>query len=252
MSVYKTIPKNPQAVSAGCDTLPPWQVERCQILQAACVRIKARVARGEKFKTSIRRTAGRLNGQTFKSDLSRRLKLSVNTLIRVYYTWKKAGETIEVFQFGYARHYSLFTSLVIARFADHILAHPQWSIETCWNKFSSHLLNFRGKWRPAKKGSPGRDEKGDGNRIQGAGNRNLPQLKMTSPTSIMDASSAKKPWATNPRGQERECHNPSGHGQQLFSQSNVATFSPACATSPDSNSPMALRDRHSSCHGTCG
>jgi len=132
------------------EILPPWQIERCQKLQVACLAVKARLARGEKLLRSIRIVAGCFNGRTFKSDLSRRFKLSASTLTRLYYTWKNAGEKIEVFRSGHRRRYSLFTSLVIARFADHILAHPQWSIETTWKKFSSHRSNFRGSWRPAK------------------------------------------------------------------------------------------------------
>ncbi len=131
--------------------IPIWQKERALLLQKACIRVKARIARGGKLLRSVRLVARSMNGRTFKSDPGRTLKLSPKTLLPLYYKWRVNGESPAVFTLYYSSRHSLFTNLVIARLADVLLAHPNRSFKSTWNVFSSHRSNFKGRWRPAKK-----------------------------------------------------------------------------------------------------
>lgn len=137
--------------SAGGDNLPPWQCERAAILQRACERVKSRVGRGAGLLRSVRVVARGNNGKRFKTDPKRTLKLSRNTLLRLYYAWHKGGETAGVFRLKFSQRHSLFTNLVILRFADFLVAHPQRTFESAWNMFSARRSNFKGRWRPVKR-----------------------------------------------------------------------------------------------------
>lgn len=136
---------------AGGDNLPPWQVERARILQKACQRIKGRTDRGQELLRNVRIVARSLDGRAFKTDPARRLKLTAKTLLRLFYAWRANGGTAAVFRFRYTCRHSLFTNLVMARFADFLMTHPQRSFQSNWNIFSSRRSNFRGRWRPAKR-----------------------------------------------------------------------------------------------------
>ncbi|HTR41506.1 MAG TPA: hypothetical protein VMH87_07810 [Pseudomonadales bacterium] len=136
--------------ATGSDSLPPWQRERMAILQRACERVKRLAARHGLLK-SIRMVAGNLNGRWFKSDPCRALKLSPKTLTERYYAWRAAGETAAAFRFKYSCRHALFRSLVMAKFADFLIAHPHRSFESNWNIFSSRPSNFRGGWRTAER-----------------------------------------------------------------------------------------------------
>ena len=138
-------------VAARPENLPPWQLERMAILQRACERVKERRARGERLLRSIGKVARSLNGQPFKSDPARKLKLSPNTLLRWYYAWCAKGESESAFRLKFTACHSLFKALVIAKFADFLMAHPRRSFRVNWNIFSSRPGNFRGRWRPAKR-----------------------------------------------------------------------------------------------------
>jgi len=91
------------------------------------------------------------NGRRFKSDPGRSLKLSRKTLLRLYYAWLVDGKSATALRLRYARRHSLFSSLVIAKFADFLICHPQRSFKGNWNIFSSRRINFRGGWRPVKR-----------------------------------------------------------------------------------------------------
>lgn len=138
-------------VAARPDNLPPWQLERMAVLHRACERVKERRARGERLLRSIGKVARSLNRQPFKSDPARKLKLSPNTLLRWYYAWCANGESKAAFRLKFTACHSLFKSLVIAKFADFLMAHPRRSFRVNWNIFSSRPGNFHGRWRPAKR-----------------------------------------------------------------------------------------------------
>src|SRR5215469_6686947 len=103
----------PLAQTSG-DNLPLWQTERAQILQKACERIKARMARGQGVLHTVRIVAQSLNGQPFKCDPARRLRLTPKTLLRLFYWWRSSAENSAVFRLHFTCRHSLFENLIIA------------------------------------------------------------------------------------------------------------------------------------------
>lgn len=127
-----------------------WQQERERLLQDACQRVK-RLAPKHGLLKSIKRVARCLDGRQFDCDPIRRFKLSAKTLVRLFYIWRAGGEKAAAFRMKATRKHSLFTNLVIARFADFLIRHPRRSFRSAWNIFSGRRSNFRGHWRPIKK-----------------------------------------------------------------------------------------------------
>lgn len=70
---------------------PAWQRELLNLRLDACRRILAGSLRGLPIEPLLRRQANRLNGRRFKADPKRRVRMSWETMRRVYYGWLGAG-----------------------------------------------------------------------------------------------------------------------------------------------------------------
>jgi hypothetical protein len=93
-----------------------WQKERAKILQAVCLHIQARVNGGSFAEREIRRAAARWNGKPFKVDPNRSLRLSVSSLRRVYFGFKRRGA--EALQLDYKPSASRVPSAVVREFLE--------------------------------------------------------------------------------------------------------------------------------------
>jgi hypothetical protein len=122
--------------------LPPWQQERKELLQKACQRVSWQIQSGTGFTHAVREIAKCYHRRRFKTDPSRRLKLSEKTLIRLFYAWRDGGRKPGVFRLKYLYRQSLFADLALLRFADFLLKHRNRSFEKNWKMFSRNGGNF--------------------------------------------------------------------------------------------------------------
>jgi hypothetical protein len=96
----KQIPK-PLAPS-GIKALPAWQREREAILQRLCIWIESKVSQGKKVRPLARQAARRWHGKAFRCDPSRKLTLSANRLVAIYYKWQRSGRNPRALALEYA------------------------------------------------------------------------------------------------------------------------------------------------------
>ena len=92
-----------------------WAAERARILRRLCQRIEANVQAGSKTEAEIRKAARRWNGKPFKTTPGRKLKLSEETLGRVYRKWKP-GHSEAAFELGYLTHGTTLPEWAIKQF----------------------------------------------------------------------------------------------------------------------------------------
>jgi hypothetical protein len=86
--------KADSTASGESRTLPfhfRWQCERARLLLHCCRTIQHARACGRSAEATIRQIARQRRGKTYKCDPRRKLPLSVQTLRRVFYRWKKSG-----------------------------------------------------------------------------------------------------------------------------------------------------------------
>ncbi len=77
-----------------------WNTEREKILKRLCARIARRVAAGAKLKSIVSVCARELRGRCYKSNPGRRVMLSKTTLLRIWYQFRKEGETAFRLDYG--------------------------------------------------------------------------------------------------------------------------------------------------------
>ncbi len=114
-----------------------WQAERGRILHRICIRIQARVDKGESLFRSVRLFARRHNGRTFKSAPHRKLALSWKTLVRCYHTWKRGGEVPAAFRLHYSPGRSLLVAPPVIRFIEFCAAQKHANLLSAWQCFAA-------------------------------------------------------------------------------------------------------------------
>jgi hypothetical protein len=115
--------------------LPQWQTERLAVLQRACKAIKAAVASGEKISHAIKLQSRRYDGQPFRCDPGRRLRLRPGTLRQLWDKWKKAGETPAVFDLKFSPQSTAMTAPILIRFVHYCAGCPSTSLRAAWLNF---------------------------------------------------------------------------------------------------------------------
>lgn len=115
--------------------LPPWQRERAEILQRACVSFKGRIERGERRGKAARSVAYRYHRNPFKSDPTRKLQLSPTTLRRLFRAWTRNGEKASAFELHYKPRRSEFTREILIQFLDFVIASKHSSLKSAWENF---------------------------------------------------------------------------------------------------------------------
>lgn len=137
----------PLAQASG-DNLPLWQREREQLLKRVCLSVQKRIENGMGFLRAVQAAAKLFQGRQFKSDPSRKLRLSKKTLIRIFYAWD-GGMMPAAFRLKYVYgRQSVFTSQMLTRFIQFIIDRPQPSLAVAWRKFSE----LGGNWGPGRRG----------------------------------------------------------------------------------------------------
>lgn len=127
-----------------------WHGERAALLDRACRSVQKRTSRGEKIFKVIRRVARKYNGRRFKSDPSRRLKLSEKTLWRVFAVWKRGGELPAAFRLNYQPRRSVLTAPILIRFINLASNQKFSSMKSAWEAFTARRGSF-GRGQHSKK-----------------------------------------------------------------------------------------------------
>jgi len=120
-----------------------WQQARTTILQRICTGVESLVSRGAKVRPLINRAAKRWNAKPFRSDPSRRLKLSASRLLTLFYNWKRNGQLPGAFHLGYFKTPPTVPAPVLCRFVDFCAARPRANLKSAWSAFANRPGAFR-------------------------------------------------------------------------------------------------------------
>jgi hypothetical protein len=125
---------SPQSNRSGCNQ------EREAILQRLCIWIETKVSQGKKVRPLARLAARRWNGKAFRCDPSRKLTLSANRLVALYYKWQQAGRTSQALARGYApANRRPVTSKEQGRFLKHASAPGTLTFAAAWQSMQRTL-----------------------------------------------------------------------------------------------------------------
>jgi hypothetical protein len=123
--------------------IPAWQIERAKKIHRACLRVQSALARGEKITRSTRRAARYYHHKNLKSDPSRRLLLSGQTLRRLFELWKNSGQVPSVLIIKYRVRRPNIPAPLLIRFVDFCAGNRLPSVKEAWRQFSTAKRNAR-------------------------------------------------------------------------------------------------------------